>query len=201
LTSSFNDQLSAEREHLALIAGGGIAAPAAGAIYWAALSVLGLYASPTTWCLVAFVTTGLLFPLALLLQRPTRSNITVKESPVAGAGMVGFVNVAVGWAITIPAFHTNPQLVPLTLGIGMSLHFVSIGWSYGSRVLMFHPLVRALVLVVLWYGLPAHRFTLMPLAVALIYLVTIALLRRELSSFRQRANTSQPPDADSLRSR
>jgi len=187
LTPNFIDQLNAERERLALLAGGGIAAPAAGAIYWFALCVLGLYAAPTTWCLVAFVTSGLMFPLALLLQRPTRSNMMVKDSPVANAGMVGFVNVAAGWAITIPAFHTNPQLVPLTLGIGMSLHFASIGWSYGSRVLMFHPLPRALVLVVLWYALPAHRFTAMPLAVALIYLVTIALLLKELSSFRQRA--------------
>jgi hypothetical protein len=190
MTSEFADQLSTERERLALLAGGGIAAPAAGAIYWAALFVLGLYATPTTWCLVAFVTSGLMFPLALLLQRPTRSNMMVKDSPVANAGMVGFVNVAVGWAITIPAFHTNPQLVPLTLGIGMSLHFASIGWSFGSRVLMFHPLVRALVLVVLWYALPAHRFTAMPLAIALIYLVTIALLLAELSSFRRRANRS-----------
>ena len=190
MTPNFIDQLSAERERLALLAGGGVAAPAAGAIYWAALFMLGLYASPTTWCLVAFVTSGLIFPLALLLQRPTRSNLMVKESLVANAGMVGFVNVAVGWAITIPAFHTNPQLVPLTLVIGLSLHFASIGWSFGSRVLMFHPLVRALVIVALWYVLPAHRFTAIPLAIALIYLVTIALLLKELSSFQQRAKSS-----------
>src|SRR5665647_515734 len=99
LTPNFIDQLSMERERLALRAGGGIAAPAAGAIYWGALSVLGLYASPTIWCLVAFVTSGVMFPLALLLQRPTRSSVMVKDSPVANAGMVGFVNVAAGWAI------------------------------------------------------------------------------------------------------
>jgi len=187
---TFTNQLNAERERLALRAGGGIAAPAAGAIYWSALCVLGLYASPSTWCLIAFITSGLLFPLALLLQRPTRSNIMVKDSPVANAGMVGFVNVAAGWAITIPAFHVNPQLVPLTLGIGLSLHFASIGWSFGSRVLMFHPAVRALVIVVLWYALPAQRFTAIPLAITSVYLVTIALLRAELSVFRQRANLS-----------
>ena len=165
MRADFVDQLNAERERLALLARGGIAAPAAGAIYWAALFVLGLYLSPTNWCLIAFITSGLIFPLALLLQRPTRSNIMVKDSPVASAGMVGFINVAIGWAMTIPAFHTDPQLVPLTLGIGMSLHFASIGWSYGSRVLMFHPLVRAVVIVTLWYSLPGRRFTAIPLAI------------------------------------
>jgi uncharacterized protein DUF7010 len=186
MTPSFGDQLRAERERLALLAGGGIAAPAAGALYWFALFVLGLYVRPTAWCLLAFITSGLIFPLALLLQRPTKSNMMVKDNPVANAGFVGFVNIAVGWAITIPAFHTDPQLVPLTLGIGMSLHFASIGWSFGSRALMFHPLVRALVIVALWYSLPDQRFTAIPLAIAIIYLVTIVLVRRELAVFRQK---------------
>lgn len=166
---------------LAVLSNGGISAPLAGAIYWFSLFIVGLYVSNYVWCLIAFITSGLIFPLALLLQKPTHSNMMVKNSPVGGAGLTGFVNVAVGWAITIAAFHTNPTLVPLALAIGMSLHFSAIGWSFGVKSLMVHPIVRAAVVTTLWYAYPQYRFTAIPLAVALVYLGTIPFLLHEVA--------------------
>jgi hypothetical protein len=83
---------------------GVVAAPAAGAIYWFALFVLGRYVSPYSWCLIAFIASGLMFPLALLLQKPTRSNMMVKDNPLTGASLAAFINIAVAWPITIAAF-------------------------------------------------------------------------------------------------
>ncbi len=185
MNTDFEAQLNTERMKLAVLANGGVAAPIAGAIYWFTLFIVGLYASNYFWCLVAFITSGLIFPLALLLQKPTHSTLMVKNSPVGGAGLAGFVNMAVGWAITIAAFHTNPTLVPLALAIGMSLHFSAIGWSFGSKSLMVHPIVRAAVVTTLWYACPQYRFTAIPLAVALIYLGTIPFLRHEVAAAKK----------------
>lgn len=99
--------------------------------------------------------------------------------------MAGFVNVAVGWPLTTAAFHTDPTLVPLALAVGMSLHFSAISWSFGVKSLMVHPLVRAGVVTVLWYAYPRHRFTAIPLAVALVYLGTIPFLLREVGAARR----------------
>lgn len=170
---------------LAVLSRGGTAAPLAGAIYWLALFILGLYVSPYAWCLIAFVTSGLIFPLALLLQKPTNSNIMVKNSPVGGAGSAGFINIAIGWSITIAAFYTNTALVPLVLAIGMSLHFSAIGWSFGVKALMVHPIVRAALVTALWYALPEFRFTAIPLAVALVYLGTIPFVLREVAAAKK----------------
>jgi hypothetical protein len=190
LNPDFESQLQIERVRLAVLTKGGIAAPLAGAIYWFALFILGLYVSERAWCLIAFITSGLIFPLALLLQKPTGSNIMVKNSPIAEAGLAGFINMAVGWAVTIAAFSTNPTLVPLTLAIGMSLHFSTIGWSFGVRSLMVHPLLRAAVVTALWYAYPQYRFTAIPLAVAFVYLATIPFLLREVAAAHKALNVN-----------
>lgn len=186
MTRSFAEQLTFERERYAALAGGAIAAPLAGALYWGALGALGFRLPPSIWCLAAFFASALIFPLALLLQRPTGSSLSVKDNPLTRASLVGLVNLAPGWAVTIPAYHTDPQLVPLTLGIGMSLHVASVGWSFSSPALIVHPLLRAAAIVALWYGWPGARFTAIPLAIAALHVLTALLLRREVSEIGAR---------------
>ena len=47
---------------------GGYSFPIAGAAYWAALGVAGYYLPVGTWILVAFIFSGVIFPLAWLLS-------------------------------------------------------------------------------------------------------------------------------------
>jgi hypothetical protein len=183
--TDFARQLHIEQMKFAVQTNGVVAAPAAGAIYWFALFVLGRYMSPYNWCLIAFIASGLMFPLALLLQKPTRSNMMVKDNPLTGASLAAFINIAVAWPITIAAFHTAIALVPLALAIGMSLHLATVGWSLGLRSYLVHPIVRAIAVTALWYALPAHRFTAIPLAVSAIYLVTIPCVLREVAMARE----------------
>jgi hypothetical protein len=180
--TDFASRLQTERIKLAVAAKGGIAAPLAGAIYWFALFILGVYVSNYAWCLIAFITSGLIFPLALLLQKPTKSNLMVKSNALSGVVFASLINIALGWSITIAAFYTNLGLVPLALAINLSLHFGGLGWIFGSKAIMVHPVVRAAVVTALWYTLPESRFTAIPLAVSLIYLVTIPLVLREVAA-------------------
>ncbi len=188
LNSDFASRLQTERMKLAVAANGGIAAPLAGAIYWFALFILGIYVSNRAWCLIAFITSGLIFPLALLLQKPTKSNLMVKNDPFSGVLFASLTNIALGWSITIAAFYTDLVLVPLALAINLSLHFSGIGWTFGSKAIMAHPIVRAVVVTALWYTLPELRFTAIPLAVSLIYLSTIPFVLREVTAAKKALN-------------
>ena len=185
LKDDFASRLQTERMKLAVLARGGIAAPLAGAIYWFALFILGIYVSNRAWCLIAFITSGLIFPLALLLQKPTKSNLMIKNDALSGVLFASLTNIALGWSITIAAFYTNLGLVPLALAINLSLHFSGLGWSFGSKAIMAHPIVRAVVVTALWYALPEVRFTAIPLAVSLIYLSTVPFVLREVAAAKK----------------
>lgn len=184
----FASRLHAERLRLSVAANGGIAAPLAGSVYWIVLFVLGLYVSEYSWCLIAFLTSGLIFPLALLLQKLTKSELMIENDALSGAVFASLTNIVIGWSVTIAAFYSDLALVPLALAINMSLHFSGIGWTFGSKVIMGHPIVRAIVVTILWYSLPAQRFSAIPLAVGVIYLATVLLVIREVVAARKTLN-------------
>jgi len=67
--------------------------------------------------------------------------------------------------------------VPLILGIGMSIHWPVIGWTYGrTAIYTAHAVVRAIACIVLWNWFPSTRFTVLPFAVSATYLATIAAI-------------------------
>lgn len=195
MNASFSTQLLLERKRFAVKTNGVVCAPAAGALYWAALATMAPFASTHHWCLAAFIGSGLIFPLALALQKPLRSDMMLKRTPLTGPGSYAYANIALGWAITIPAFHADPQLVPLALGISMSLHLVGTAWSMNLKTYLIHPLLRAAIVVLLWYALPEQRFLLIPLAIALLYLATIPCVLAEVAGHKKHLASSLDPHA------
>ncbi len=156
---------------------GGYPFPIAGIFYWGALSVLGLFVTGKTWGLWAFIGSGSIFPLALLFGALFRVPFMADKTAVSTLLGPAFLSMLLFWPMAIAAFWSAPDLVPLILAIGMSIHWPIIGWSYG-RVPIYaaHALVRALAVFAIWVLLPEARFTLVPLAVAIIYaLTTLAL--------------------------
>ena len=92
------------------------------------------------------------------------------------------------WPMAFAAFWTYPDLVPLILGVGMSIMWPVVGWSYDRTALFTsHAVVRAIVCFVLWNWMPSGRFTVLPLAVSGIYLGTVVVLLVASSKSRQPA--------------
>lgn len=116
---NFTEQLDQEHRRVLVSSNGGIALPAAGAIYWLALGVAGAWLNPGQWMLVAFITSGLIFPLGLALQKPLRSNILI-QSPLAGLIGPALVSMMLSWPVTIAASGSDKALAPLALAVGMS---------------------------------------------------------------------------------
>ena len=170
---------------------GGYPVPLAGAVWWGALGVAGhLTPSPGLWIFGAFVTSGLIFPLALLLARVLRVDFMRDRTAVTDALAPAFASMLLFWPIAISAWWTAPALVPLVLGIGMAIHWPVIGWTYDRTALFTaHAVARAVACFAIWNWLPAHRLTLLPLAVAAIYLATVAAI---LASTRRSALAPLP---------
>lgn len=153
---------------------GGFPIPLAGAFYWGVLAWAGTRLGVEPWCMAAFIGSGAIFPMALLLAK-LFGNGFMKDRTAAGDVLVpAFIAMLLFWPMVVAAMQVAPQLAPLILAIGMSLHWPVIGWSYGRTGLYSaHSIVRAITVLLIWLWLPEARFTLLPLSVAIVYLVTV----------------------------
>ena len=177
-TLALRTQLRAERAAAYARLRGGYPIPLAGAVWWAALGVAGYLApTPGLWIFGAFVTSGLIFPLALLFARLFRVDFMRDRTAVSDVTLPAFVSMLVFWPIAISAWWSYSPLVPLVLGIGMAIHWPVIGWTYDRAALFSaHAVARAVACFAIWNWLPGHRFTLLPFAVSAIYLATVAAI-------------------------
>lgn len=169
------EELTKEKDRLFVQARGGISLPVAGAIYWLALGIAGFYLPAGAWCIAAFATSGLIFPLGILLSKPLGTDL-FPESPLSTLFLPALVPLGLSFAITIPAFFVEPSLVPLGLAVGMSLHWPVIGWIYERPALIVHAVVRVVLVIFIYFALPSATFTALPLSVGFVYAVTFVWL-------------------------
>ena len=176
----FKDQLAFEKRDFLIKANGGIALPAAGCIYWLALSIAGIYLTPKMWFLASAFSSGLIFPLGLLLAKPLKSNVMI-STPLTSLTGPALISMLMFWPLAIAGSSTNVSFFPLALAVGMGMHWPVIGWMYGKKVYLFHGVARALGATMLWYVFPDQRFVLIPAFVSIIYLITIFGIKREVN--------------------
>jgi hypothetical protein len=183
-----SELLTIEKRNFFIKANGGIALPAAGLIYWVALGIAGYYIEPRSWFALAGYTSGLIFPLGLLLAKPLKSDIMVK-SPISGVLLPALVSMLMFWPLAIAGGILNVSFVPLAIGVGMGLHWPVIGWMYGGKSFMAHAFFRTIGCTIIWFALPAHRFTILPFYVAFVYFVTVFAIKAEVKIAKKKLNT------------
>lgn len=166
---------------------GGYTFPLAGSAYWAGLAFYGVTADIKSWNLIALITSGMIFPLAIVFSRLAGINFFGSKSSVDTALGPAFTGMLLFYAILIPIYSKLPEAVPLVLAIGMSMHWPIIGWTYGRSFLYSaHAVIRALAVMYIWMFMPADRTTLLPLAVTAAYLFTVVWIWIDLPFIRRR---------------
>lgn len=180
------ETLLAERRRYFVAARGGVSLPVAGAIYWAVLGLLAASDAVDNWGLTAAMLSGFIFPLGLLLQYPLKSKFMGVKSPVSGVAMWAILAINFLWPLHFVVISLVPEAAPLTLAIGMTLHWPIIGWSYASRVCYAHAIARIAAVTAIWYGVPEWRFTGLSFAVAGLYLLAAAGIALEVAWARRK---------------
>lgn len=156
---------------------GGFPFPLAGAVYWLGLGIAGYYLPLGQWNLAAFIFSGAIFPLAILLSKLFRSDFMKDRTATGDVLGPAFTSMLLFYAIAFPAYFAAPQLVSLIVAVGMAQHWPVIGWSYGKPfIYSAHAVIRALGAAAIWIWLPDGRLTLLPFWVALVYLGTVVAI-------------------------
>jgi hypothetical protein len=172
-----NTELKAARLASYAEARGGWPVPLAGTTYWAGLAVLGERMSPENWSLLAAVMSGAIFPIALAYAAIFRNRFMKAGGPDQGVVFMAMGAMLLFWPTAVAAMWNYNEITPLILAIGMSTHWPVFGWSYGRPApFIFHVVVRATASFAIWQYLPDTRFTLLPAAVAAVYLVSVVML-------------------------
>lgn len=165
---------------------GGFPIPLAGAIYWFALGIAGYSLSIGPWSQFAFFASGAIFPLALLLAKFFKNNFMKDKNVVDSVLLPTFISMLLFWPMLIATVRTEPELISLILAIGMSIHWPVIGWSYGRAALFSaHSLIRAFIVLLIWFYFPEARLTWLPFSVSLIYVLTVIAIYLDAENLRR----------------
>ena len=157
-----------------------LATPLAGLIAWLVVGIAGLTMpiQATVW--VLFIATGSIVYLGMFISKFTGENFLDKQKPKNEFDKLFFFTVGQAilvYSIAIPFFLIDYTSLPLTVGILTGLMWLPFSWIIKHWVGIFHSAFRTIIVLILWYILPEHRFAAIPFAIVLIYIVTIIILK------------------------
>ena len=158
-----------------------IASPIAGLIAWLTVAISGLIFPDNITIWVLFVATGSIVYLAMGISKFTGEDYLDKSKPKNTFDTLFFLTVAQAilvYSIAIPFFIENYTSLPLTVGILTGLMWLPLTWIIDHWVGLFHSITRTIVCVILWYSFPSDRFIAIPIAIVVIYIISIIILKR-----------------------
>ena len=161
-----------------------LASPIAGLIAWSIVALSGLFFSDEITVWVLFIATGSIVYLAMAISKFTGEDYLDKNKPKNTFDNLFFLTVAQAvlvYSIAIPFFIENYTSLPLTVGILTGLMCVPLTWIIDHWVGLFHAIVRTVLVVVLWYLFPSDRFVTIPIAIVIVYIVSILILKNRNS--------------------
>ena len=156
-----------------------LATPLAGIIAWTISGIAGAFLSEFYAVWVLFIATGSIVYLSLLISKFTGENFIDKNKPkneFDGLFLYTVLQSALVYAIAIPFFLIDHESLPMTIGILTGLMWIPFSWIIKHWVGLFHTVLRIALVLSLWYLFPDARFTIIPAAIILVYLLTILIL-------------------------
>ena len=155
-----------------------LAMPTAGALVWLVLAILG-YTLPENQALVAMLFgTGLIFPIALLIAKFRREDMTDRSNPLPRLMGMSVLMVNLLWAVHLPLLMTAPRFFPLSLGIGLGIHWIVYSWIVQHPVGLVHAILRTGLVVTAWSVFPDRRMLAVPAVIVFAYLITLVIMVR-----------------------
>ena len=158
-----------------------VSMPIAGAIVWAAVAVISTQVDPSFSVYILLFASGAIFPIALGIAAIRKENLVSSDNPFARLMGLCVLMVNLLWAVHVPLLFRVPEFVPLSLGIGLGLHWIVYSWIVRHPVGIIHSVSRTVLIVGVWYLFPGSRLLAISVAVVLVYVVSITvMLRREV---------------------
>jgi hypothetical protein len=155
----------------------------AGTLYWLVMGVLGFFIeSQQQLALCYVISTGSIFPMAIVISKIQKINILSKNPLGVIGGIIGGIQafyIPVWVIIYIEKF----ELIPMAIGILGASHFLPYSWIYKSKSYVIFTITMALISFIFGYVIIGQAFSLLPFLLAALYLGQAIALIIETRSF------------------
>jgi len=148
-----------------------------GFIFWSFVTVIGLLFPVTIARIWWLVGTFLIFPVAVGASRLLGADPFSKGN--AFGELVGYTHMSViglTFPLVLVAFFFFPEALLLVMAIAYCVDFYVMTWAFGTRIFGLHAAFRTVAVTVIWFAFPEWRVLLIPIVVAVAYLVTIVAI-------------------------
>ena len=173
-----NMTLDELKDDLIRSARGGYPVFIAGALYWLLMGILGFFLEGQTLALCYLLGVGSIFPLGLLFGKLLKADMISRNPLGALSGIVGGIQ-AFFLPLWIVIYIERYELIPFAIGLLAGSHFLPYVWIYRSRTYLLLTLAMAAGSFILGYALDRFAFSVLPWALAVLYLATAAGLAAE----------------------
>jgi hypothetical protein len=150
---------------------------AAGSVYWIFAAIVGAVAPEETARVLWAIGGGLIFPMAIGLSHLLGADPFVKGNPLGT--LVGVAHTTSIWLLmprVVLFWIWFPAGMPLALAICLGASYPVMSWAFGDSVFLWHIIVRVVGATAIWFALPQHRYTAIPVFVAVLYAGMVAVV-------------------------
>jgi hypothetical protein len=147
--------------------------PLAGMVVWLLVAIAGLFLPIYESTLVMLLATGAIFPLALLFAKFRNERLVSSSNPLAKLMGLCVLMVNLLWAVHVPLLLNAPQFVPLSLGIGLGLHWIVYSWIIQHPLGTIHAVMRTLLIIGVWLAFPTRQVAAVGFVIVLVYGISL----------------------------
>lgn len=137
--------LTALRTEFAQEAGRSLSLPIAGVIVWTIAGIAALVLPQQTATYVLLFGSGAIFPIGLAVARMLGENPIANSNPLSRLMGLCVLMVNLLWALHLTLLFQDASYFPLSLGIGLGLHWVVFSWIIGHPVGTIHAILRTIL--------------------------------------------------------
>ncbi len=172
------DALPALRADFEREAGRSLSLPIAGGIVWTIAGIAAMFLPQQIATYVLLFGSGAIFPIGLAVAKLLGENPIANNNPLSRLMGLCVLMVNLLWALHLTLLFEDASYFPLSLGIGLGLHWVVFSWIIGHSVGTIHAVLRTLLATALWWLLPVHPISAVALGVVIAYSYSIFTLSR-----------------------
>lgn len=151
-----------------------------GAVVFLLFTLMPLVLPIETVHLIWIFGLGAIFPIGMFISKILGINLNATGNPLGTLGGI----VAAPQAFYIPVFiivYMNiPKYLPFTIGLLAGSHFLPYIWIYKSKAYLFVTLGVCFSALILGGFFVDQAFTLVPLAISIVYGMGVLLILKEL---------------------
>lgn len=157
-------------------AGRSLALPIAGAVVWAGVGLAACWLSAPAATLTLLFGTGVIFPLGLALAQTLGERLISNTSQLGRLMAWSVLMVNLLWALHLSLLGGAPGYIPLSLGVGLGMHWVVFSWIIGHPLGIIHACLRTALVAASWWLAPGHQIQAVAAAVVVSYAYAIVAL-------------------------